>query len=224
MKKIAMFFKEYRSTLLAVAIAVLLTAGITVAASSLSLKELIAQYTGQVLADNITQELKASGQLNAGLDTEGLNLGAASPDIHFNQSNGFFISSTTPFAVQNPFNATTSVFALVYNQTGPATTTYGLNCGTSSNGYIAVTTGKLINVTAVATSGLPMIMSGTLNATGGDQSGTVGFPRIMVGPTEWVICTISSVSGYAYAGTDAFTSAVSTFAGKYWIEWFNWPK
>src|SRR3990167_244090 len=89
----------------------------------------------------------------------------------WNKAGGFNDATTTLFAIQNPFQATSTWTLAVIDVTGESTTSIGINVGTSTNtGPVAANAGAivrgphLIEGVAVGT-GLGYIRSGMVTAS-----------------------------------------------------------
>jgi len=118
---------------------------------------------------------------------------------------GDFNASTTVFGVLNPLGATSTLDFLSYDQTGKATSTYILNCGTSTSIYggVATPSDYLIDGIEFATNTKMYLTNGITPA-----AGTNSKDRIEVGADEAVSCVVTT------AGTDfddAFTNTSSTY-------------
>lgn len=129
-------------------------------------------------------------------------------DLEVEVSVGDFAdATTTPIAIQNPFSATSTVDFAIYDQTGLATSTYTLNCGTSTTAF-GTPSDLLIDGIEVATSTKKYIVNNY-------GAGTNSKERIVVGVSDWIVCKITTV----FAG--AFTEASNTYDGNYKLRWFK---
>lgn len=118
-------------------------------------------------------------------------------------------SSSTFFAVQNYFNATSTVDFFSFNQTGVSTSSYFSNCGTSTSRY-GTPSDTLIDNMFVPTSTLSTGLAGT-STMAGFNAGTNSQNKIVLGATEWIVCKATT---YVPATDDnAFTNVSSTFRG-----------
>ena len=125
-------------------------------------------------------------------------------------SRGVFTdASTTLMGVVNPFSATATVDFLQFDQTGVATSTFAVNCGTSTTAYTASPSGSLIDSATVNTSTYLTIANGDMNA------GTKSKASIVVGPSQYVVCGVSG------AITTGITGVNNTFHGYYKIRWIR---
>ena len=166
---------------------------------------------GPLQAANIT----ATGDLSVGGDaTVGDDLTVTGDDVSVNGTylkvsiGSFTSASTTVFSVANPFGASSSA-SLIFKQTGKATSSYSVACGTSTSAYgsVAAPSDKLIDDIVLATSTLHFIVSGL--------AGTNGHYEIPVGANEYVMCKLTA-SGELSAIEDSSNSA---WAGRYTIYW-----
>lgn len=126
----------------------------------------------------------------------------------------FQTGTTTTVAKLNPFNASSTIDQFIYDQTGVATSTGVVTCGTSTNAYITPSD-SLIDEVSVATSTKYYIVNGVGNFEGDISAGTNSKNKIFVKPSEWVVCQVTTVY------SNAFTNAASTFAGTFTIKWFK---
>lgn len=131
-------------------------------------------------------------------------------------STGSFADATTTiFAVQNPYGATTTVDFAELFVTGASTSTIAISVATSTSQYpSSVSVGSLINSAALATSTLGYIVNGvTAGSTGFVSAGTAAQNRIIVGPTDYIVGLVTgSITG-------GVTNPSNTFAGSYLIRW-----
>ena len=127
-------------------------------------------------------------------------------------------TSTDVLSVLNPFAATSTVDYLIYSQTGLATSSYILSCGTSTTAYAgSITFATLIDSVTVATSTYySRIINGMGSAGGEVNAGSNSKARISVKPGEYIVCALSTVWQ-----TTAFTDTTSTFGGTYTIRWLK---
>lgn len=119
----------------------------------------------------------------------------------------FSDATTTPIAVQNPFGATSTVDFFIYDQTGVATSTYTLNCGTSTTAF-GTPSDWVISAIEIATSTKDYLVNNS-------NAGTNSKERIIVDPNEWIVCDVTT----HYPG--AFTEVTNTYDGNYKIRWFR---
>lgn len=133
-------------------------------------------------------------------------------DLGVKVTAGSFINaSTTIAAVQNPALASSTIDFAIINVTSSATSTYTMQCGTSTNAFINPST-TLINSPSISTSTLYYAVNGVTNSF--NSPGATSLIRILVKPLEWVVCKVTTL----YSG--AFTEATNTFDGKYIFRWF----
>lgn len=122
---------------------------------------------------------------------------------------GAYAASSTQFAVQNPFNATSTVAVETLYGTGQATTTsFSIGTSTRATG-IASTIGKtLASAAKVATSTQFYLISGqtTLLGSGQISSGTT-VSKIVVGPTQYVAMYATSTA--TGAGSKRYTAGLT---------------
>jgi len=127
---------------------------------------------------------------------------------------GNLAASTTFFSVANPWGATSTVDYLVVNITGVATSSFLLNCGTSTSlyGETVAPSDTLIDDIRIPTSTTRYIVNGT-NSLAGFDAGTNSKDRIVLQANERIMCNATT---YVPATDDnAFTNASSTFKGIY---------
>ena len=148
----------------------------------------------------------------------------------WDKAGAFNDASTTLFAIQNPFRATSTWTMAVVDVTGESTTSVGINVGTSTNTgpvHISGTTAggyrgpHLIEGVVVGT-GLGYIRSGTVFATSSglyfaaDNQPSVGVGlnpgtttrSVIIGPNEYVV-------GYATGSTNGVTNTNNAFTGNF---------
>lgn len=127
----------------------------------------------------------------------------------------FANGTTTPVAVQNPQNATSTIDLFLYDITGVATSTHDIGCGTSTTAYNWPVSNTLIASTTVATSSKMTIAAGT--PVYGSYGSFATADKLIVGPTQWVVCKVMTKSNGYY--DSAITAATNTYDGKYAIRW-----
>ena len=145
----------------------------------------------------------------------------------WNKAGAFNDATTTLFAIQNPFRATSTWTLAVTDITGESTTSIGINVGTSTNtGPVATNVGSivrgphLIEGVAVGT-GLGYIRSGMVMASSSlaglaDISPMLGVglnpgtttQQVVIGPDEYVV-------GYATGSTNGVTNTNNAFTGNF---------
>lgn len=130
---------------------------------------------------------------------------------------GSYAASSTQFAVQNPFGATSTATLFTVSGTGQSTSS-SLLIGTStqSTGILSTVSPTLVNVT-VATSA-PFFVAGgvTVGSTGYLSSGANTFRTVVVGPTDYIVgFSTSTATG---AGAAQYTPGITC---AYKIEWRN---
>lgn len=240
MKKI----KKVRLSSAVLVVVLLLAIGLLTAVSAgVSLKERIAQVAGQVLGNNLTQELKDSGELNAEEPSFGALSGpnvnsqcfSVNGDMTCHFTGNFADATTTIVSFVNPFRiATSSMTDVVIDQettgfgwtratstielvklriTGPATSTFSIQCGASANPG-ATSTIDVLTVTEISTSTSNVTIENNMNsATYGASwlAGTVakGFLTPMY---PYFVCKIQPL-GYE----SSFNDVTNTFDGNYTI-------
>lgn len=131
--------------------------------------------------------------------------------------------SSTFFAAQNYFGVTSILDYFSFTQTGVATSSFFLDCGTSTSRYgtVAAPSDTLIDNLFVATSTLPEQMITGTSTPAGFHAGTNSQDRIVFGPTDWILCRgLTYVPGTCATATstctnddNAFTNLSSTFKG-----------
>lgn len=182
-----------------------------------SLYDKIAEVAGAIIGDNLSEMMAEE------VVVEPINIGGIGDQINYNMQGPitFTDASTTIISVLNPFEATTTLEALVLNQTGVGTSTMQIVCGTSTAAY-GEPTGSLINITR-PTSTKNVVISGS--PEDGDSSIKA---RIKVGPVEYVLCHAtgtSATAGYwASTAINGIIGANNTFDGNAILNWYNWPK
>lgn len=139
-------------------------------------------------------------------------------------SGSFADATTTIFAVANPFLATsTASCPILQGQNG--TTTIDILVGTSTKQYLTKNSdvsATLINSTLIATSTKIFLSSGITvgPGTGFNSSGTGTFPKIVVGPSEFLVgLATSSYAGSSATGKQGITNTNNTFSGTYACLW-----
>lgn len=112
--------------------------------------------------------------------------GAGNVNIEAQRMN-MLAATTTPCAIQNPFNATSTLVDAAYNVTTATSTAASLIISTSTTAY------------GVPTSGNSPVFGGTLaaNAQGtfsvGETASSTGY-GIVLAPTAWVVFTLTSAN------------------------------
>jgi hypothetical protein len=129
----------------------------------------------------------------------------------------FITGSTTVVAVQNPYNASSTIDLFVYRQTGVATSTHALDCGTTTSRYLSPSD-TIIDDVEITTSTLTYLENGFSSLGGYKSAGTNSQQKIFVKPTEWFVCKATTVSSVY---DNAFTNASSTFRGDFSLRWFK---
>lgn len=132
-------------------------------------------------------------------------------------SGSFADATTTIFAVQNPFLATSTVSLSELFVTGASTSTIAISVATSTNQYpTSVSAGSLINSASFATSTLGQVVNGaTAGSTGFVSAGTNSQQRIILGPNDYIVGFVTGSITTGVTGTD------NTFAGSYRLEIFR---
>lgn len=193
---------------ISLAIVFVLGLGVTVSANQ-TFKQLLADSVAKIIAPQVISDI------NTEVPSEEA-LGAVSgPDYYWDYQNfnglttyvktgGFIDASTTIASVQNPAGATSTMDLAILDVSGAATSTWTVVCGTSTTAYGSPTQG-IISSGSVVTSTLPYI----LNDATYDKVDGGAVNKIIVAPTEWIVCKITSTH------TNAFTDVTNTFDGKY---------
>ena len=149
-------------------------------------------------------------------------------------STGTFANATTTlFAVDNPFAATSTVDLAILKVTGAATTSITLNVGTSTVRRFApaglanrhATSSSLINQAPVYDDDLAYLVSGAVgNVTDGYTTATTttsvtAAQRLVLGPNETIVGWIDDNGGFG--STAGATGGANTFAGTYLLRWIT---
>lgn len=119
----------------------------------------------------------------------------------FASSGAFADATLTPFAMLNPYGATSTADIAVYMSNGTSTIDT-FKVGTSTTAFLAPST-SLINAVTLATS------SKYVWASGYSSTGV----RVIVGPSEYVVGQVTSALSGGVLGNN------NTFSGNYSIKW-----
>jgi len=134
-------------------------------------------------------------------------------------SGSFADATTTIFARQNPFSATSTCILAELDITN-GTSTSNFNVGSSTNQYpVSISATALIASTSVATS-VPAVIANDMAYA--DASGTTadsGANKMTLLPTEWIVGLVkSSLGGASGALVGGVTGGDNTFSGSYKIK------
>ena len=127
---------------------------------------------------------------------------------------GSFKNSTTTFIFfTNPFPGTSTLDLLSLHQTGLATTTFSVSCGTTRSGTRGTIVNNIVAFGTVATStSMDLVSNNTATSTDGGYSGG-SVNSIKVAGSQNISCIATFPTGY----TDVtFANNATTFAGKFW--------
>ncbi len=128
---------------------------------------------------------------------------------------GDFKNSTTTFVgFLNPVEATSTIDLVILKNTGVATSTYVIHCGTTKTAYgVAPTTDILTSGDVATSTNFFTMVNNEANAfpvSGGSTA------RLRIGPAEYFVCYATT---YATIAThdNAFTNVNNTFDGHFWV-------
>mgnify|MGYP001606129314 CR=1 FL=1 len=129
-------------------------------------------------------------------------------------------STTTLLSFQNPLSATGTIDLVNLFNTGVATSTYQIQCGTSYVDNAAPST-LIISTLDIATStNFGFITSDSLNpvgyVVGGNKAGSTASTSIAFGPDEYFICKATTYEDIA-THNGAFSGTNNTFEGNFKI-------
>ncbi len=129
-------------------------------------------------------------------------------------SYGNFTDATTTYlALVNPLSATSTIDLSIIDVSTSATATAVHYCGTSTNAYPSgMNSYNIVNAQSVATDTKAYFVLGQ-GGSGVEKGSGVTYPKLVVGPAEYVVCKVTST----YPG--AFTEVTNTFDGTYKIRW-----
>lgn len=160
----------------------------------------------------VTGDIEATGDIKAD-DSLVVTNSLIHGDLEQKISSGSFADATTTIvAVANPFSASSTVDLVKLINSGVATSTYTITCGDSLTAY-ANSVFNVLTSDSISTSTSFGTVTNNVSSSYGNGIGGGSVARITVGPSQYLVCKVSTV----YTG--AFTETTNTFAGTYLIRW-----